>query len=278
MQNLAVNPADHVRLAHATAIAFLRRYPHLKHEEDDIHGEAMIGLMKACRLFNADYGCAFSTYAGVAIFRHLGRVYFQDKFTAKRFCRQKMQSLDSPFGHADDSGSFASLAEFVADPRDDTERSDRVDAQWSIIAPLLRRLDAKKKEIVRLIYWESLTLEETANRIGISRERVRQLELDALWKMGMPFDKKPTLYQEGPSMTDRERLVGRRVRRDPGRKAKTMAAMAEIGCVTHGAALPRLQAIGLAVTQPTYDKYREELFPGQTPARMHSPRPTYKTA
>lgn len=267
-----IDPADHIQLAHWTATAFRRRYPHLNHEKDDVHAEAMIGLIKASRYFDPNFGAAFSTYASTSIYRHLWRMFLYVPMIGKRRCRQKTFSLDA---QADSAGGCpkTTLAQEVADRRDDIESVDRLDAQRSVLDPLLRRLDSRKREVIRLLYWEGLTLEEAGDRIGITRERVRQLERAALWKMGMPFDRKPKLFVEGPTITDREMRLGKKRRADatPNRD-KILDLMRELGCCTHTIAMPHLEAAGLSVTQPTFDRYRAELFPGHTPERLESPR------
>lgn len=62
----------------------------------------------------------------------------------------------------------------------------------AIIATAMRSLKAREIEVLRLIFYEDFTLQECADRLNVSRERVRQIEQKALRKMRHP-DKLPML-------------------------------------------------------------------------------------
>lgn len=55
-----------------------------------------------------------------------------------------------------------------------------------LIADALSKLPKRQRQIIQLRYTEELTFEECGNRLGISKERVRQLEAIALRKLRRP--------------------------------------------------------------------------------------------
>jgi RNA polymerase nonessential primary-like sigma factor len=53
----------------------------------------------------------------------------------------------------------------------------------TLLAPLLKNLTDRERRILKLRFWENMTLAEIGEELGVSRERIRQLERDALAKL-----------------------------------------------------------------------------------------------
>jgi RNA polymerase primary sigma factor len=94
-------------------------------------------------------------------------------------------SLDQPIGEEDD----AVFGDFVAGdgplPEDEVEVSLRSQA----LVQALRALPEREREVLVLRYGldttgETRTLEEIGRRLGLTRERVRQIELESLKRLG----------------------------------------------------------------------------------------------
>ncbi|MBA2294831.1 MAG: sigma-70 family RNA polymerase sigma factor [Actinobacteria bacterium] len=94
-------------------------------------------------------------------------------------------SLDAPIGEEDD----AVLGDFVAG--DDALPEDDVDVQLrrATLRQALLSLPEREREVVRLRYGieggEPQTLEEIGRRLSLTRERVRQIELDSLRRLAL---------------------------------------------------------------------------------------------
>jgi RNA polymerase primary sigma factor len=94
-------------------------------------------------------------------------------------------SLDAPIGDQDD----AVFGDFVAGddplPEETVEVRMRRQALWSALASLPER----EREVVTLRYGidgrEPRTLEEIGRRLGLTRERVRQIELESLRRLAL---------------------------------------------------------------------------------------------
>jgi RNA polymerase primary sigma factor len=94
-------------------------------------------------------------------------------------------SLDAPIGDEDD----AVLGDFVAG--DEPLPEDAVDVQLrrQVLRHALLSLPDREREVVTLRYGidgnEPRTLEEIGRRLGLTRERVRQIELDSLRRLSL---------------------------------------------------------------------------------------------
>ena len=97
---------------------------------------------------------------------------------------EKITSVDTPLGVDSDK----SILDTVADPSDDTpaERLQSQDLSNSIESWLMELSDKQREVLSRrfgLLGYEQATLEEVGREIGLTRERVRQIQVEALKKL-----------------------------------------------------------------------------------------------
>jgi RNA polymerase primary sigma factor len=103
-------------------------------------------------------------------------------------------SLDAPVGEADD----AVLGDFVAGegPLPDEQVEDSLRSQT--LADALRSLPDRHRSVVILRYGlddaEPKTLEEIGRRLGLTRERVRQIEVEALKRLATLHEMEAVAY------------------------------------------------------------------------------------
>lgn len=158
---------------------------------EDIVSNGTIGLMKAIEMFDPEKG-GFSACASAYINKYI-RMGF-DKFRAihaKRYDRMTqderssciVESLNEKVGDGDTE--FAdSLASDEVSPSEAVEKASSIDAVRDAID---NALDSREKFIVRARYGldgnEGLTLREIADKLGMTHERVRQIEVSALAKL-----------------------------------------------------------------------------------------------
>jgi RNA polymerase primary sigma factor len=92
-------------------------------------------------------------------------------------------SLDAPIGEADD----ATLGDFVAGDGPLPEETVELQLRSQALRTALRQLPDRDREVLRLRYGldggETRTLEEIGRVLGLTRERVRQIELDSLKRL-----------------------------------------------------------------------------------------------
>jgi RNA polymerase primary sigma factor len=97
-------------------------------------------------------------------------------------------SLDAPIGDAED----AVLGDFVAGSDPLPEETVESQLRRQALMRALCALPAREREVVTLRYGidgnEPRTLEEIGRRLGLTRERVRQIELDSLRRLALAHE------------------------------------------------------------------------------------------
>jgi len=97
-------------------------------------------------------------------------------------------SLDAPIGDADD----AVLGDFVAGDEPLPEEKVETQLRRQALLRALGGLPEREREVVTLRYGidgnEPRTLEEIGRRLGLTRERVRQIELDSLRRLAVAHE------------------------------------------------------------------------------------------
>jgi RNA polymerase sigma-32 factor len=101
--------------------------------------------------------------------------------------------FDAPSDEDDDHAPPSPAAYLMAheeDPSQAYERIDSEDSQLELLREGLERLDARSRDIIRRRWLDDdnkVTLQELANEYGVSAERIRQVEANALKKMKALF-------------------------------------------------------------------------------------------
>ncbi len=145
---------------------------------DDFHAEASVVLLKAIEKFDYARGFRFSTYATHSIQRHLFRVLQRRQKQARRerACQEQVMASipdrDSPV--IPDEEALQRLRQLW-------EHSDEYLSQRDRFV-LTHRFGLDKAQ-------QSKTLREIAADIGISKERVRQIQMRALEKLRVSAEK-----------------------------------------------------------------------------------------
>jgi RNA polymerase nonessential primary-like sigma factor len=108
---------------------------------------------------------------------------------------ERVTSVDTPYGKDADKPLLDTIPdENVTDPTDRLQ-ADRINAH---LDDWLAKLNEKQREVVLRRFglrgYENSTLEEVANELGVTRERVRQIQMDALKRLRL------ILEQEGFSL------------------------------------------------------------------------------
>lgn len=157
---------------------------------EDVVSNGVLGLLKAIEVFDAGKG-GFSVCASIWINKYI-RMGF-DQFHAihtKRYDRMTeeerssciVESLNEKVG--DGETEFADrLAGNLPTPSEAVEKASSLEA----LRDAVNALDGREQYIVRARYGldgnEVLTLREIADKLGMTHERVRQIEVSALAKL-----------------------------------------------------------------------------------------------
>ncbi len=159
------------------AVAFKRWAPGLPLM--DMISEGCLGLIRATKTFEPDQGNRFSTYAVPWIKCYIVRA-------AGNWRRNRHRSLEAP-AYCDDGDDVSHKDLLVAEtPKAEEEYFNSQIASW------LDNLQPREREIIKLRFWNDLTLDDVGERVGLNMERVRQTELKALrtlrWQLRGPSE------------------------------------------------------------------------------------------
>ena len=158
---------------------------------EDIVSSGTIGLLKAIEMFDPEKG-GFSACASIYINKYIKMGFDQcraihskryDRMTAEERSASVVDSLNEKIG--DGETEFAeSLASDEVSPSEAVEKASSIDAVRDAINNVL---DAREQFIIRSRYGldglQELTLREIADKLGMTHERVRQIEVSALAKL-----------------------------------------------------------------------------------------------
>lgn len=153
-------------------ISIVKKFVNTNNSFDELLSEGIVGLLRAVEKFDFDRGFRFSTYATQVVRRNSYRTVVTNQQE-----RQKVASgLQDMEIDISDEGRVSAIGE---------KRWHELRARLS---EMLNDLDRREKLIIRARF--SLgshrrvhTLQSLADRLGISKERVRQLERRAMDKM-----------------------------------------------------------------------------------------------
>ncbi len=152
----------------------------------DLHQEGQLGLIRAAEKFEPRRGCRFSTYAVPWIRSFLSRYLRQNRLVhVPEVALFRRPETGKPRCF---SLGRAPVAGAQADAFDPPDKDHPYDAPLGLRADLedaLSRLPLRLSVVVRARYLDAprLTLEDLGRALGVSRERVRQLEVEALREM-----------------------------------------------------------------------------------------------
>ena len=137
----------------------------------DYISEGNAALLRAIRGFDYGRGFRFSTYATWAIMNSLQRLAGKQHRDSNRFLPTDGVIFDSVEGELESA----------------TAENQRGSIARERIGSMLKVLDQRSRSVISMRYgigdFEPLTLREIGERIGVSKERVRQIEVKALSSM-----------------------------------------------------------------------------------------------
>lgn len=168
---LRILTGAHVRLA----IPTIKKYRSRSHFEDLV-SESYYLTCRAVDYFDWRRGIKFSTYCTWVIVRTLSRTaanYFE--------CETRYNGMDDVF------------ADTI--PARPNEAEESFTYATEVIADVLRFADPRERKILDLRFLKGMTLEEVGKVMGITKERVRQLQTRGLQRIRESLERKD-LYPE----------------------------------------------------------------------------------
>ena len=156
-------------------------------EFDDLYQSGYPAMVKAVETYDPAAG-AFSTWFGY---------YLKTAFAECTGCRTKKGfrepldnalSIDKPITDETDSSL---LGDFIPDKRATATMEAVEDKVWreqlcEAVDTAMLRIPEEQREVLRLRFWDNLTLEEVGQRKGFGKEYARQLENKGIRQLRQP--------------------------------------------------------------------------------------------
>ena len=166
-------------------ISIVKKFANTQCSFDDLLSDGIVALMRAVEKFDYDRGFRFSTYATQVVRRNCYRMVMDRQ-------QERLKITNSVY-------------EPGLDVADDVRSPTMSEGRWSTmrqhLGALLEQLDRREKFIIRARF--SLgghrrvqTLQALADALGVSKERVRQLEKRAMDKLRLLAETQPLEFAE----------------------------------------------------------------------------------
>ncbi|MFO0902766.1 MAG: sigma-70 family RNA polymerase sigma factor [Pirellulales bacterium] len=155
---------------------------------DDLLSEGAAALLRAAEKFDFSRGFRFSTYVTKVVRREVFRMVMAVKRQGDRFA----------------TGSWEFLGEQSEEHVEELENEVDLASLRGDLLEFFGRLDAREQSVLRARYGmdgaeRAPSLNELGQRMGVSKERVRQLEMRALKKLQKHFAARRAERREGLS-------------------------------------------------------------------------------
>jgi RNA polymerase sigma factor (sigma-70 family) len=165
----------------------------------ELVSELQFALMRAVIGFDPNAGVKPITYIQRGLemtVNHIASDYYRDTKSLRRFDHQEPMTFDERGdGQAFSDSLFKNEANYRDRQRDTTEIVDDREEVEILVPKLIKTLTTRERDILVMRYVEGLSLIETGRCFSISKERVRQIELEALWKCRGRIGDRPSLMR-----------------------------------------------------------------------------------
>lgn len=142
---------------------------------EDLKQESYFALLGAVKAYNPEKGFAFNSYLHLQLKRHIRAILKPGDLLN----RAETRSLDAPLDTEEEDSD--SLHDITPDPESGKAIAAFEEREsYNLLHEAISLLPGGLKEVIKLHFFEGLTLDQIGERLGKSRERIRQIENNAL--------------------------------------------------------------------------------------------------
>ncbi len=206
LQNCLIE--DNQGLVYHLASRIHRRLP-VRHEFDDLVGYGMLGLAEAAKTFVAARGVKFSTFAFFrirgAIFDGVAKTGWMSRGQYRRHMKRVNAAQEQSESLANDSGqaggqdwdyATSEVVELTQEQLEQLADSDSTgpaivskDEATAILCRCVDALPRRECRLIMMVYFEGFSLQEAAERIGISKSWASRLHAKTLQRLGAEINR-----------------------------------------------------------------------------------------
>lgn len=147
------------------------------YDKDDLHQVAYYGFLMAIKQFDTEKGFKFTAYLNYCVLNAINR--YTEIYKKRNQPLNESVSIDAYI--KDTENSETTLCEIIPDPASKQAfDAVTVSEEKVIVHNAVNLLSEKEREVIKERYFENRTLMSISRRLCCSRERVRQIEKDAI--------------------------------------------------------------------------------------------------
>lgn len=151
-------------------------------DEDDLCQAAYFAMCKAVETFDPSAGKGFIGWFGFYLQNELAAATGYNSNTKRVDPTRSSRSLDAPVARDQDARSLLDMLPDIGaeDDMDAAEHRAYLQQLSEAVSCALDTLTERRASVIRCRFFFGMTLQETADSLGITRQRAQQLELAAL--------------------------------------------------------------------------------------------------
>lgn len=168
-------------------VSVARQYQGQGVDMEDLVSEGNIGLMAAARTYDATRGGRFVKFAVVHIRRQIEWAIKGQTISFEPEYGRRTRSIDAPLGAKNNMSLLSVITDANALQADDIVHNAAVE---EVVGKVLGILNERERTVISAYYGDGITMAEIGIKMGLKRERVRQIRNRAIRRLRNEFKKK----------------------------------------------------------------------------------------
>lgn len=174
-------------------------------DNEDLIYPGIVGFKRAVYKYIPDGGVAFTTWASWYMRGDILRYIYDNRYTVRRPYRRKNAKLSPPtdlryheqISTGDNKSEQGENQSIVVIPDKAAETAYKRIVLKQLVGTLLECLNTREQKIIRMYYWDDMTLEEIGTHFNeMTKQNIRVIVTHALHKMKRKYNREVALPEE----------------------------------------------------------------------------------